>query len=32
VKQAHELIAICETKLRSIEKEIEDAAKTAAKK
>jgi exodeoxyribonuclease VII small subunit len=30
VKQANELIAICEIKLRSIETETRDAAKTAA--
>lgn len=29
VKQANELIAICETKLRNIQSEIKDATKTA---
>lgn len=29
VKQANELIAICETKLRNIQLEIKDATKTA---
>jgi exodeoxyribonuclease VII small subunit len=32
IKQAHELIAICETKLRNIEKEIDDAAKNSREK
>jgi len=32
VKQANELIAICETKLRNIEAEIKVATKTATKR
>ena len=32
VKQANDLISICELKLRSIEKEIEDATKSLATK
>jgi len=31
VKQANELIAVCETKLRSIEKEVEEVAKSPKK-
>lgn len=32
VKQANELIAICETKLRNIETEIKEVTKTATKR
>ncbi len=32
VKQANEWVALCETKLRQIEKEIEEAADTNSKK
>lgn len=32
VKQANELIAICESKLRNIETEIKEATKTATKR